>query len=192
MIMTPHLRKFALIAHVITSVGWLGAVASFLVLAVVSLTSRDASMVRATYLVMVLTAWWVIVPFAFTGLFTGLVSSLGTPWSLFRYWWVLVKFLINVFAIIVLLRYMQSLSSMPGIAAESVAHSSGALFFLLLATMLSVYKPRGMTRYGWRKQHEQRTASADVDAESPTRPSETSPDLGFDDDSIGARAMRGS
>jgi hypothetical protein len=25
--------------------------------------------------------------------------------------------------------------------------------------VLNVYKPRGMTRYGWRKQHEQRTVS---------------------------------
>jgi hypothetical protein len=27
---------------------------------------------------------------------------------------------------------------------------------LLLLVGLSIYKPRGMTRYGWRKQHEQR------------------------------------
>jgi hypothetical protein len=32
-----------------------------------------------------------------------------------------------------------------------------ARLVLLVATVLAVYKPRGMTRYGWRKQHEQRT-----------------------------------
>jgi hypothetical protein len=26
-------------------------------------------------------------------------------------------------------------------------------------TVLNVYKPRGMTRYGWRKQHERRKVS---------------------------------
>ena len=31
---------------------------------------------------------------------------------------------------------------------------------LLVAVTLSVYKPRGMTRYGWRKQQEQRTRLA--------------------------------
>ena len=33
------------------------------------------------------------------------------------------------------------------------------LLVLLVATTLAVYKPRGMTPYGWRKQHEQREAS---------------------------------
>ncbi len=36
-------------------------------------------------------------------------------------------------------------------------HASLALLLLLVATTLAVYKPRGMTRYGWRKQHAQRT-----------------------------------
>jgi hypothetical protein len=30
---------------------------------------------------------------------------------------------------------------------------------LLVILVLNVYKPRGMTRYGWRKQDEQRTGS---------------------------------
>jgi hypothetical protein len=38
MAMTPRLRKFALTAHVTSSVGWLGAVAAFLALAVAGLT----------------------------------------------------------------------------------------------------------------------------------------------------------
>ena len=37
--MTPHLRKLALTAHIIFSVGWLGAVACFLVLSVAGLHS---------------------------------------------------------------------------------------------------------------------------------------------------------
>ena len=56
MTMTPRLRKFALTAHVTCSVGWLGAVAGFLALAVAGLTSQDAQMVRAAYLAMELTA----------------------------------------------------------------------------------------------------------------------------------------
>lgn len=160
MIMSPRLRKCALTIHVIISVGWLGAVVGFLALAIASLASRDSVTVRAAYPVIELTVWWVIVPFAFASLLTGLVSSLFTPWGLFRYWWVLVKFLINVFACIVLLQYLRSLSAMADMPGESVAHASGALLFLLVATVLSVYKPRGMTRYGWRKQHEQHQAGA--------------------------------
>jgi len=171
MIMTPAVRKFALTAHVTSSVGWLGAVASFLALAVVGLTSEDASTVRGAYLVMEPAAWFILVPLAFASLLTGLVQSLGTTWGLFRHYWVLFKLLIAVFATIVLLTYMGTFRYMASVAADPTAdlsvvrnpspvvHAVLALLVLLVATVLAVYKPRGMTAYGRRKQHEQRTAS---------------------------------
>jgi hypothetical protein len=172
--MTPRFRKLALTAHVTSSVGWLGAVAGFLALAVAGLTSQDAQMVRAAYLTMELTGWFVLVPLAVASLVTGLVQSLGTHWSLFRHYWVLAKLVINVFATIVLLLYMQTLGSLAETAADTrlssdelgvlrspspVLHASAALFLLLVATGLAVHKPQGMTRYGQRKQHEQRAVS---------------------------------
>ncbi len=91
--------------------------------------------------------------------------------GLSRHYWVLFKLLINVSAIIILLMYTQTLSYLAGVAAETtlpseelgvlrspsvVLHAGAALLLLLVATVLAVYKPRGMTRYGRRKQHEQR------------------------------------
>ena len=38
-----------------------------------------------------------------------------------------------------------------------VLHAAAALLLLLVATTLAIYKPRGMTRYGQRTQHRQRT-----------------------------------
>jgi hypothetical protein len=166
--MTPRLRKFALTVHVTSSVGWLGAVAGFLALAIAGLTSQDAQMVRAAYLAMDLTTWVVIVPLAFASLLTGLVQSLGTTWGLFRHYWVLVKLLISVLASIVLLLQTGSISHLAGAAAETtlssadlrearislVLHSGVGLLVLLVPMTLSVYKPRGRTRYGWRKHHE--------------------------------------
>jgi hypothetical protein len=38
-------------------------------------------------------------------------------------------------------------------------HASLALVLLLVATVLAVFKPRGMTRYGQRRQREQRMVS---------------------------------
>ena len=93
--MSAGLRKFVLTAHVTFSVGWLGAFAVFLAIALLGLTSQDARMVRATYLVMEPAAWWVLVPLAFGSLLTGLVQSLGSTWGLFRHYWVLFKLLIN-------------------------------------------------------------------------------------------------
>jgi hypothetical protein len=165
MTMTPRLHKLALTAHVTSSVGWLGAVAGFLALAVVGLVSEDAQTVRGAYLVMKPIGWFVLVPFALASLLTGLVQSLATPWGLFRHYWVAFKLLINVFATLVLLMYMQTLDHFAGVAAETfssgdlsalrdpspVLHSVLALMLLLVAPTLAVYKPRGMTPYGQRK-----------------------------------------
>jgi len=41
-----------------------------------------------------------------------------------------------------------------------VVHAAGGLLVLLVLTILSVYKPRGMTRYGARRQSEERGLSA--------------------------------
>jgi hypothetical protein len=164
MTMSPRLRKFALTVHVTTTVGWLGAVVAFLGLAVVGLTNQDAQTVRGAYLVMEPTAWFVLVPLAFASLLTGIVQSLGTKWGLFRHYWVLFKLLITVFATIVLLIYIETLSLMADLASDPSAdlgvvrddsplvHTVLALLLLLVATALAVFKPRGMTRYGWRKQ----------------------------------------
>ena len=70
MIMPPGLRKVALTAHVTSSIGWFGAVAAFLALALAGMTSQDRELVRAAYLVMGLTIWFVIVPLAIASLLT--------------------------------------------------------------------------------------------------------------------------
>ena len=43
-------------------------------------------MVRAAYLAMELTAWFIIVPLSLASPVTGLVQSLGTAWGLFRHY----------------------------------------------------------------------------------------------------------
>ena len=170
MIMRPALRKIALTAHVTITVGWLGAVVVFLALAIIGLTSHDAQTVRGVYLVMEPAAWFVLVPLAFGSLLTGIAQSLGTNWGLFQHYWVLFKLLIAVFATIVLLTYMETFSFMARAAADPNVdlgvvrnasprlHAVLALLLLLVATVLGVYKPRGVTPYGRRKQQQQRAA----------------------------------
>lgn len=170
MTMRPRVRKLALTAHITASVGWLGAVAGFLALAVAVLTSRDPQTVRAAYLAAEPITWFVIVPLSLASLLTGLVSSLGSTWGLLRHYWVIFKLLLNLIATGVLLMYTQTVRVYADVAADPsgdldhleagsfLLHSGGALLVLLAATVLAVYKPRGMTRYGQRKQHEQRRA----------------------------------
>ena len=170
--LSPRMEKFALMAHVTTSVGWLGSVVAFLALAIVGLTSPDLERVRSAYLAMDMTAWIVILPLAFASLFTGLVQSLGTRWGLFRHYWVLMKLGITAVSTIVLVIHMRPIRFLAGVAAEAplmhgdhvpirvqmVVASGLAIVALLVATGLSIYKPRGMTPYGWRKQQEERRA----------------------------------
>jgi hypothetical protein len=166
MMMTAGLRKFALTAHVTSSVGWLGAAAAYLALAITALTSRDPQMVRAAYLSMEVMGWLVIVPCSFAALLSGLVQSLGTDWGLFRHYWIAMKLVLTIGATTVLLLHMPTVSRMAGVAAETtssnvelgalplVVHAAGGLLVLLATTTLSIYKPWGMTAYGRRRQRE--------------------------------------
>ena len=95
-----------------------------------------------------------------------------TPWCQFRHWWVVAKLLFNLFVVAVLLVQMPGIgflsdrvaSNLPignllGVRVSLVIHSDGGLAALLIPMVLSVYKPLGMTRYGWRKQAGQEAAS---------------------------------
>jgi hypothetical protein len=159
----PRLRKLALTAHVTSSVGWLGVVVAFLALAVIGVTSDDPQTVRGAYLVMEPAAWLVLVPLAFASLLTGIVQSLATTWGLLRHYWVLFKLVINIVTTAALVTYMETFGSMAAAAADPgtalgavrnpspVVHATAALVLLLAAAALSVYKPRGLTRYGARR-----------------------------------------
>ena len=81
----------------------------------------------------------------------------------------MAKLLLTLLTLIVLLLQMEGIAYIAAVAVETtlssadllglrrslVIHAAGGLLVLLVTTTLSVYKPRGMTRYGWRKQHNQ-------------------------------------
>ncbi len=165
--MKPGLRKLVLAVHLIVSVGWIGAVIAYLVLGVSAATSPDAGLVRAAWIAMELTGWFAVVPLALAALVTGLAISLGTQWGLFRHYWVLTSFTLTVFATGVLLLHMPTVSSLADVArrGDSAAvstlggdlfHPTVGLLVLLVIAALNVYKPQGLTPYGWRKQQEER------------------------------------
>lgn len=89
--------------------------------------------------------------------------------GVFRHYWISFKLLFTVIAVFTLIAYLVELNHAASIAAKSIlsstdlsilkdsihiVHPSGGLLIVLVATVLSVYKPKGMTRYGWRKQQE--------------------------------------
>ncbi len=162
MTLPPRLRKAVLTAHVATSVGWLGAVAAYLALDVVATTGRDVAAVRAAYPAMDVIARFVIVPLALASVLVGILNALGTPWGLLRHYWVLAKLLLTLAATAVLLVETRTIGHLADAATAggdprdlpgTLVHSIGGLVVLLVATMLSVVKPRGLTRYGRRRRH---------------------------------------
>jgi hypothetical protein len=183
--MTPALRKLTITAHVTFSVGWLGATAAFLVLSIAGLTSHDADVVRGAYLSMDLISRFIIIPLCFAALVTGLLQALGTPWGLFRYYWIVLKFGLAIFATLALLVHQfvvvaEAAKRVSGAAAEAlfspdlgplktelVRAPSLAILLLLVVTTLGVYKPWGLTRYGQRKQQEVRKVQQQPEKKTP-------------------------
>lgn len=91
-------RRSALTVHVTVSVGWLGAVAAFLVVAVAGMRSIDGQRAVAAYLAAELITWWLIVPLCLASLISGVLQSIGTSWGLIRHYWVAIKLGLTVVA----------------------------------------------------------------------------------------------
>jgi hypothetical protein len=177
MTMAPAIRRLTLAAHLTFSGGWIGTVMAYLGLGVAAVTSQDAHTVRAAWIAMDLTGWFVIVPLAIGSLLSGIVTALGSPWGLWRHYWVVFSLVLTTFAAAVLLVHMPTVSSIAAVARQAdgarlddlggdLAHPAIGLVVLLVIQVLNVYKPRGMTRYGQRKHDERRREPQD----RPTTP----------------------
>ncbi len=160
--MKPTFSKLTLFSHITFSVGWIGAVAVFLVLAITGFTSHDILITRSAYIAMQLSTSYVIVPFCLASFFTGLVLALGTKWGLLKHYWIAVKLFLTLSVTIFLLLHLKPISYLAGIAADSslaqtqeyglrlkvIAEAGAAILVLLLITSISVYKPWGRIRFG--------------------------------------------
>ena len=170
--MTPALRKVSLTAHIVFSIGWIGAVAAFLALSIAGLTSQDPETVRGAYSSMDLIGRFVILPMCFAALTTGIISAFVSPWGLFRHYWVVVKFALTLVATFLLLVHENVIAHaakwVSGAAAaqlftadfaplktELAQKSALAIVLLLAIAVLGIYKPWGLTAYGHRKLQKQ-------------------------------------
>jgi hypothetical protein len=162
----PGLRKPTVVLHLIVSLGWIGAATAYVAVAVAA-SAGDTETVRASWTAMELIGWWVLVPMALATVVTGLILGLGSAWGLLRHYWVTISLITTVFAAVVLLLHMPDVSvkaerAQAGDAGELAAlgsdlfHSVTGLALLMGVAVLNVYKPRGLTRRGWRKQVEHR------------------------------------
>lgn len=157
--MSPSFRRAALTAHVVSSVGWLGAVMAFLVLSLLALTTTQPLTLRACYVAMNVIGLSVIVPSSLLALLTGTVQALATPWGLLRYYWVSVKFALTIGATALLILHQftavenaarialastgDGLPQMGRLAGQLVFDAGFAAVVLLFTTTVSIFKPWG-------------------------------------------------
>ena len=171
MTMAPRLRKFALSVHLTASVGWIGAVVAYLALVFVARATQDVETLRGAWVAMESIGRYVLVPLSISSFLTGLMMSFGTKWGLFRHYWVLISLVLTGLAVLILVQHMATVTYFADIARVTepadvdalrsglqgeVVHGGGGLAVLLVVQVLNLYKPSGMTRYGSRKQQEQR------------------------------------
>lgn len=157
MIMSRRVSKLVLTTHITFSVGWLGAVAVFLALAITGLNSQNIELVRACLLAMKISAWFVILPFCLTAFATGVIQAAWTKWGLFRYYWIVVKLFLTLGSTILLLLHLQPIDTLANAALQPefstteqapriidlIAKSGAAILVLLFITSVSLYKPWG-------------------------------------------------
>jgi hypothetical protein len=145
---------------------------AYIALDITAATTSDADLARAAYAAMRITALSAILPLAVTSVVIGILNALGTSWGLFRHYWVVVKLVLTLVATAVLVLETATIRSLADTASvgdprelpSTLAHSVGGLLVLLLVTILSIYKPKGLTRYGWRRQREEARRAADRSA----------------------------
>lgn len=155
--MTQRTSKAVLTSHITLSVGWLGAVAVFLALAITGLNSQNQQLARGCILAMKISAWFVIVPLCLTSLATGIIQAALTRWGLFRYYWIVVKLFLTLGSTLLLLLHLQPINELANAAMEPTflnrehsshiidltAKSGAAILELLSIVTISIYKPWG-------------------------------------------------
>jgi hypothetical protein len=148
---TTH--RVALTAHVLTSVGWFGIAVLVAFCGIAASVTGERVMSDALYRV-IETAPWLSIPFGVAAFATGVLLGLGTKYGIVRYWWVVAKIVIALAVIVtdaVLVRTVAHDALVSGHAAGPLYGSTVAhVVVLAVATVLSVFKPGGVTPRGRR------------------------------------------
>lgn len=145
-------RRGLLAAHIAASVSVLGADLVLLLLGTAGLGgAAPVSIYPAARMI----AATLVAPLAVVALATGVALALGTPWRLFRYWWVTIKLAITVlltaavlFVLLPALGETAAAVTAPAPAAPTLrervplaAAPAVASALLVVAVVLGVFKP---------------------------------------------------
>lgn len=157
--LSPRARKVWLTLHVGISVGWLGLSLGMVTLALTGLLADTHTLRYGAYQIFHIFDLVIVIPSVLLTIITGLVVSLGTKWGLVKHRWVLTKFAISLVIPVVagvesrwvaeLITRTENPTAEPGALGGWLAAVVGCFAALLwTATILSIVKPWGRTRWG--------------------------------------------
>lgn len=165
-------RRIVLITHVVLSVGWLGTAYITLALTLLGRFTGDGDLRHAAYLMIGLFDSVALLPLGIGALVTGVVLGLGTRWGVVTHWWVVAKLVANLVLITVplLLRTPNVHEAIERTAGGGPVGDLGTsilppgiatVIVLILATVISYYKPWGPIRKAARRTRRNRRAQGD-------------------------------
>lgn len=151
-----RVRKTVLLVHIAAAGAWLGLDLVLGILVVTALTGDPTGAGAAAASIATFATW----PLAVVGLVTlasGVTLGVGSKYGLARYWWVLVKLVLNIvlvtLVLLVLSPGVQSLGEQgrEALASGGVLEMDPSMLFppivsstaVLVAMLLSVFKPWG-------------------------------------------------
>lgn len=135
-----------LTAHIVSSVGLLGASSALLMLAVTGATTSDPQLADSAYELVSRLGFVFGIPLSFSALLTGIALGLGTKWGVLRHPWVITKLVLLVTTILSGALFVGRLSEQlaggeAGAETQLVVAASYNVVALLTSTVLSVFKP---------------------------------------------------
>lgn len=153
-------RKSVLLIHIMSAGAWIGIDVVMAVFVFTSILTKDDQLRALCYRALEVFTVWPLLTTGLVCLLTGLVLGLGSKYGLVRYWWVLVKLVLNL-----LLTALVLLSLRGGVAelaeegrrleaGEPLTIGVSDMVYppivsptaLVIAMVLAVFKPWGRIR----------------------------------------------
>jgi hypothetical protein len=142
-------RKGVLVVHIASVGAWLGLDVAMAVLIFTAIFSHDSGTRALCYQALQLFAVWPLFIAGIVCLASGVVLGLGSKYGLVRYWWVATKLALTILLPGLVLVALRQLA-----AGHLVTASVGDMIYppivspaaLLIAVVLSVFKPWGRIR----------------------------------------------
>jgi hypothetical protein len=147
-------HKVALVAHVLSSVGWFGIAVAVACAGLTAAATDDPPLALSLYRT-IEAAPGLSIPAGLLAIGTGVILSLGTRYGLVRHWWVVAKIAIAVAVVVTDAAIVSRVAHDAAMTADPTAPLYGStvahVVVLAVATVLSVFKPGGRTPWGRRR-----------------------------------------